>query len=129
MKKNTLTTWDLGIKVLLPIVILSTSIYAQQTNKINFIEITDNKPFPQPVYQNNLGTFRVNLKNYNVEFHTFKFDILKYFNLNENHQLIIENETLDNFGFKRYTFQHYYNDFKVEGNIVFIEVKDNKVTN
>lgn len=85
------------------------------------------KELPKPQFQNSLGTFSVDFSRQNVTREVFVDQINSYFGLDERNTFKVEKEHSDEFGNIFYNYQHYYDDIKVEGDIVFIQVKDNKV--
>ncbi|MBA5793265.1 M4 family metallopeptidase [Flavobacterium sp. xlx-214] len=87
----------------------------------------DSRELPKPQFQNNLGTFSVELFNYNVSRTALVNELNSYFNLNDKNSFKLEGEHSDNLGNTYFKYQHYFNDIKIEGDIVFIQVKNDKV--
>lgn len=96
-------------------------------NNATFMLISNGKELPKPKFQNQMGTFAVDFSILDVNKETLTSDLNAYFNLDENNSFKLEREHIDELGNTFYNYQHYYNDLKVEGDIVFIQVKNNKV--
>lgn len=96
-------------------------------NNTTLTTIISDKELPKPKFQNQMGTFAVDFSTLDVNKETLVADLNAYFNLDENNSFKLEKEHIDELGNTFYNYQHYYNDLKVEGDIVFIQVKNNKV--
>lgn len=96
-------------------------------NNATFMLISNGKELPKPKFQNQMGTFAVDFSILDVNKETLTSDLNAYFNLDENNSFKLEREYNDELGNTFYNYQHYYNDLKVEGDIVFIQIKNNKV--
>lgn len=97
-------------------------------NYVTNIEITKSEKLPKPQYQNALGTFLVDLTNSNVSVTELSNQLNNYFELDQQHQFELIKEQRDaETGFVHYSYQHFYNNIKVHGDIVFLHVKEGKV--
>lgn len=97
-------------------------------NHVANIEMTKAKKLPKPQYQNAFGTFSVDLTNSNVSITEFSNQLNNYFELNQQHQFELIKEQLDaETGFVHYSYQHFYNNVKVHGDVVFLHAKEGKV--
>lgn len=82
---------------------------------------------PKPRFQNEMGTFSVDFTNLNVNKDVLINDINKYFNLDDNNQFKLREEVTDDLGIITYKYEHYYKDILIDGDLVFVEVKNNKL--
>ncbi|MEG1266772.1 MAG: M4 family metallopeptidase [Myroides sp.] len=83
---------------------------------------------PKPRYQNAFGTFMVDFTNSNVSVSEFTNNLNDYFNLDNSHKFELVNEKNDSqTGFTNYSYQHYYNDVKVNGDMIFLHAKEGKL--
>lgn len=87
----------------------------------------DSRELPKPQFQNKLGTFSVDFNGLNVTKEAFVKEINNYFGLDDKNSFQLSLEQSDEFGNVYYSYQHFYNNIKLEGDIVFIQVKNGKV--
>lgn len=85
------------------------------------------RELPKPQYQNHLGTFTVDFTSLNVSLDGFVSELNSYFGADQNNSFELEREYTDESGNVYYNYQHLYNNIKVEGDVVFIQVKNNKI--
>ncbi|WLD25024.1 M4 family metallopeptidase [Flavobacterium dauae] len=83
---------------------------------------------PRPQYQNEYGTFLVDATNSKISVSEFYNQLNDYFGLDNQHTFELVNEQRDaNTGYSSYSYQHFYNDVKVNGDMVFVHAKNDKV--
>src|SRR5690554_7769566 len=122
--KNLLGSFVLGTMLL---VNSGESLYAGTT--INS-ESSDSGELPKPYFQNAHGTFVAELANHTISVEGFVGNLNKYFGLDTNHHFELVREVRDaKTGFVHYSYQHFYKQLKVEGNVVFVHAKNEKVNN
>src|SRR5690554_2905457 len=120
--KNVLGSFVLGTMLL---VNSGESLYAGTT--INS-ESSDSGELPKPYFQNAHGTFVAELANHTISVEGFAGNLNKYFGLDTNHHFELVREVRDaKTGFVHYSYQHFYKQLKVEGNVVFVHAKNEKV--
>ena len=85
------------------------------------------RELPKPQYQNHLGAFSVDFTSLNVSLDEFVSELHSYFGADENNTFEMQREYKDESGNVYYNYQHLYNNLKVEGDVVFIQVKNNKI--
>lgn len=96
-------------------------------NVVNITKISS-RELPKPVFQNAYGTFDVDFSNFQMTTDSFVANLNTYFDLDKNHRFELVREINDKeTGFNHYSYQHYYKDFKVEGDIVFVHSKNGNV--
>jgi len=127
MNKNFFQVKKISTRLILAAILLSGS-------TISASNIIINKSFdvkadlPKPRYQNGFGTFMVDFKNLNVSVSEFTNNLNDYFNLDNSHKFELVNEKHDSqTGFTNYSYQHFYNDVKVNGDMIFLHVKEGKL--
>ncbi|MEG0917471.1 MAG: M4 family metallopeptidase [Myroides sp.] len=70
----------------------------------------------------------VDFTNSNVSVSEFTNNLNDYFNLDNSHKFELVNEKNDSqTGFTNYSYQHYYNDVKVNGDMIFLHAKEGKL--
>ena len=128
MKRIKFQLKHISTVLILSSVLLSNTdnIYAAKSINLNN-GYSYSRELPKPTYQNNLGTFSIDLSNFDINKETLINDFNDYFGLNNKNSFKLEKEHTDNLGNTYYNYQHYYNDIKIEGDIVFVQVKDNKI--
>lgn len=79
-------------------------------NSISLNAFLYNKELPRPQYQNQLGSFSVDLSTLKVDKEVLTNDLNAYFGLDDNNSFKLEKEHVDELGNTFYNYQHYYND-------------------
>jgi len=83
---------------------------------------------PKPRYQNAFGTFMVDFTNSNVSVSEFTNNLNNYFDLDNSHRFELVNEKYDSqTGFTNYSYQHFYKDVKINGDIIFLHTKEGQI--
>ena len=90
-------------------------------------DYTQTKALPKPQYQNSLGSFSVDFSGSAVFLNDLVSDLNGYFEADKNNSFKLEREYTDELGTHYYNYQHFYKDVKVEGDVIFIQVKNNKI--
>lgn len=128
MNKKSFPIQKLSTSLFLVTALVGNSINVVASNKIikeNYIINTD---LPKPRYQNSLGAFLVDFSRLNVSFAEFNNNLNNYFNLDDSHRFELINEKRDSqTGFVNYSYQHFYKDVKVNGDVIFLHVKEDKI--
>lgn len=88
---------------------------------------TQTRTLPKPQYQNNLGTFSVDFSGSAVSLNDLVSDLNGYFEADKNNSFRLERQHSDELGTHYYNYQHFYKDVKIEGDMIFIQVKDEKI--
>ena len=88
---------------------------------------TQTRTLPKPQYQNSLGSFSVDFSGTAVSLNDLVSDLNGYFEADKNNSFKLEREYSDEFGTQYYNYQHFYKDVKIEGDMIFIQVKNNKI--
>lgn len=97
-------------------------------NSTIFVHNTLNKELPIPQYQNKLGTFLVDMSNVSISLNEFSNNLNNYFGLDQYHKFVLVNERYDSeTGFTHSSYQHFYKDVKVHGDLIFIHSKEEKI--
>src|SRR5690606_612560 len=87
-----------------------------------------NSELPKPQYQNGYGTFLVDATNTKISVSEFSNQLNDYFDLDDQHTFELVNEQRDaSTGYNYYSYQHFYNDVKVNGDMVFVHAKNDQV--
>jgi len=127
MDKNFFQLKKISTRLILAAILLSGSTISASNIIINK-SYKVNTDLPKPRYQNGFGTFMVDFKNSNVPVSEFTNNLNDYFNLNKSHKFELINEKHDSkTGFTNYSYQHFYKDVKINGDIIFIHSKAEKV--
>ena len=94
------------------------------TNNLEGIEMSKTERLPRPQFQNALGTFGVDISNSNISVTEFTQQLNSYFELDQNHRfdLIRKIEDKDT-GLVHLSYQHFYKDVKINGDMLFIHAK------
>lgn len=104
----------------------SSKIFA--VNTIILSNYYNDSKLPKPQYQNVFGTFFVEANNSNTTVADFTKDINEYFNLDNDHKFELVVEKFDKeTGFTTFSYQHFYKDVKVNGDMFFLHVKEGKI--
>ncbi len=129
MKKQQLKLKKISNYLFLAALLLNTPTNVFATNT-NFVTIEQNSTdLPKPVYQNAMGSFFVMFNNLNISNTDFYSGINAYFNLDTQHTFEIVNKKFDTeTGYTHYSYQHFYNNVKVHGDMVFVHEKNAKIT-
>jgi len=90
-------------------------------------DYTTVRELPKPQYQNNWGSFSVDFTGSTVSLKEFTSDLNGYFQADKDNSFKLDREHSDEFGNTYYNYQHFYKDVKVEGDLIFIQVKNNKI--
>src|SRR5690606_1489190 len=78
--------------------------------------------------KNGYGTFLVNATNTKISVSEFSNQLNDYFDLDDQHTFELVNEQRDaSTGYNYYSYQHFYNDVKVNGDMVFVHAKNDQV--
>lgn len=96
-------------------------------NLKNGVTYSNIKDLPKPRYQNSMGSFSVDFTDLNVLKEEFTVGLNVYLDADQSNSFKLVREHSDEFGNSYYNYQHFYNNIKVEGNIIFVQVKKNKV--
>ena len=127
MNKNFFQVKKISTRLILAAILLSGStisasnIIINKTYKVN----TD---LPKPRYQNGFGTFMVDFKNLNVSVSEFATNFNSYFDLDNSHKFELVNEKHDSqTGFTTYSYQHFYKEVKINGDMIFLHAKEGKL--
>lgn len=127
MNKNFFQLKKISTRLILAAVLLSGSTISASNIIINK-SYKVNTDLPKPRYQNAFGTFMVDFTNSNVSVSEFTNNLNDYFNLDNSHKFELVNEKNDSqTGFTNYSYQHYYNDVKVNGDMIFLHAKEGKL--
>ncbi|HLV50483.1 MAG TPA: M4 family metallopeptidase [Flavobacterium sp.] len=128
MKKNYSSLRNLLGSLVLGTMLLLNSGESVYAGTIDYRESSDSRELPKPYIQNAHGTFFVELTNYAIPTEGFVNKLNEYFGLDTNHHFEQIREVRDaKTGFVHYSYQHFYKQLKVEGNVVFVHTKDEKV--
>ena len=112
--------------VLAGILVVSSNATATNFAKNNNYDL--NAELPKPRFQNEFGTFMVNFNNSNISVAEFTANLNSYFNLDKSHKFELVNEQYDKqTGFTNYSYQHFYKDVKINGDIIFLHAKEDKL--
>src|SRR5690606_38293450 len=83
---------------------------------------------PKPQYQNEYGTFLVDATNTKISISEFSNQLNDYFDLDDQHTFELVNEQRDaSTGYDYYSYQHFYNDVKVNGDMFFVHAKNDQI--
>src|SRR5690554_7078048 len=94
---------------------------------LDFAAVGD-REVPKPYFQNMHGTFVAELTDYHISTENFVKNLNDYFELDQNHHFELVREVRDaQTGFVHYSYQHFYKQLKIEGNVVFVHAKGEKV--
>lgn len=127
MKKNFLQLKKISSCLILATLLLTGS-NISAVNTINNNHNRVKNDMPKPKFQNGFGTFMVDFKNLNVSVTEFISDLNSYFDLDKSHRFELINEKHDSqTGFATYSYQHFYKEVKVNGDIIFINSKEGKL--
>ena len=97
-------------------------------NSSNYTFFYVNKDIPKLQYQNRLGTFMADLSEANIFLSEFSKKLNTYFELDQQHTFKLLKQNFDaETGLTNSSYQHFYKDIKVHGDIVFIHSKAGKV--
>ncbi len=98
------------------------------TNNLEGIEMSKTERLPRPQFQNALGTFGVDVSNSNISVTEFTQQLNSYFELDQNHHFELINKVNDSeTNFTHYSYQHFYKDIKVNGDVVFLHAKAERI--
>lgn len=120
--KNILGSFVLGTMLL-----INTSVPLFAAPIIDFAAVGD-REVPKPYFQNMHGTFVAELTNYHISTENFVKNLNDYFELDQNHHFELVREVRDaQTSLVHYSYQHFYKQLKIEGNVVFVHAKNEKV--
>lgn len=128
MKKQQLIVKNISNYLFLAALLLNTptQVFATPVNVIKTEQSTTD--LPKPVYQNAMGSFYVTFNNLNVSNTDFYNNINSYFNLDTQHTFELVTKNFDaETGYTHYSYQHFYNNVKVHGNMIFVHEKNAKI--
>lgn len=127
MNKNFFQVKKISTRLILVAILLAGS-NAFASNMIINTSYNINADLPKPKYQNGFGTFMVDFTNSNVSVSEFTNNLNDYFNLDKSHKFELVNEKHDSqAGFINYSYQHYYKDVKINGDMIFLHTKEGKL--
>lgn len=128
MNKSVFQLNKIASKLLLASVLLFGGYESFATGTITNSNISFSKDLPKPQYQNKLGTFLVDMSTVSVSTVEFVNNLNNYFELDDSHRFELVNESRDaQTGFTNYSYQHFYKDVKINGDLVFLHSKDGKI--
>ena len=128
MNKNYFSIRRISTYLFLTTFLLSNSVNIHASNKITNENYDLNTDLPKPRYQNGFGTFMVDFSRANVSVSEFSSNLNNYFELDNSHRFELVNEKYDSqTGFTNYSYQHFYKDVKINGDIVFLYAKEGKL--
>lgn len=91
-------------------------------------DFSSHSQFPKPQYQNKLGTFWLDLSEAEVSVNNVSKRFNEYFGLDQHHTFeLIKEQFNSETGFTNSSYQHFYKNVKVHGDVVFIHAKQEKV--
>lgn len=117
----------------IPVLFLLAGVLLVSTNNVfainTPIQISSySSELPKPQYQNGYGTFLVDATNTKISVSEFSNQLNDYFDLDDQHTFELVNEQRDaSTGYNYYSYQHFYNDVKVNGDMVFVHAKNDQV--
>ncbi len=127
MNKKFLSLKRISVHIFTATILLFNSNDVFAVNCTPFNKCSLLKDLPTPQYQNKIGTFSVDFTRLNINKQELLTDLNSYFGLNSHHSFKLQREYSDNLENTYYNFMHYYNDVEVEGNAVFVQVKNDKI--
>ncbi|KAA5534228.1 M4 family metallopeptidase [Paenimyroides baculatum] len=127
MNKNFFQVKKISTRLILAAILLAGSGVSASNIIINK-SYKVNTDLPKPQYQNRLGTFMVDMSDVNLSLTEFSKSLNSYFDLDKSHRFELVNEKHDSqTGFTNYSYQHFYKDVKINGDIIFLHVKEGKL--
>ena len=127
MNKNFFQVKKISTRLILAAILLAGSTISASNIIINK-NYKVNIDLPKPRYQNAFGTFMVDFTNSNVTVTEFTNNLNNYFDLDNSHRFELVNEKHDSqTDFTNYSYQHFYKDVKINGDIIFLHTKEGQI--
>ncbi|RRA93261.1 M4 family metallopeptidase [Paenimyroides viscosum] len=114
--------------ILASVLIATPSIHTFAVNNNSSYPSNLNQELPKPFFKNKLGSFLVDFTKTPISKIAFTKDFNAYFSLDKEHHFEVINEQFDSAtGYNHTTYQHYYKNVKVHGDLIFVHAKQDKV--
>lgn len=100
-------------------------VHAQSRENINQ---SASKDLPKITKTSSMGNFYVSFSDQNISATDLISNISRWLGTDQDHSFKLVNTSVDDLGFKRFSYQHFYKNIKVDNELIFIHEKNEKVT-